>query len=153
MTKFDTSTVALIKERLDALPARRPLRPYDLIEQLLEEIGQARSRGYGTEHLRELLQESGVVLTDNTLRNYIARARRAKAVAAQRSPSTPSPVPLHGEDPSAQPHAHSSRTAAPLPKAPSEPAVVDPAAALCARGLSQPVVAAGKQARSRQSRA
>jgi hypothetical protein len=79
MTKIDTNTVARIKQRLEALPPRQPMRPYDLIAQLTDSVSDSLERGYDIDQLMSLLEEEGIKLARNTVRNYLSRAKKDRA--------------------------------------------------------------------------
>jgi hypothetical protein len=89
MRKLDTNTLDALKARLDELPVRHRLRPFELIAQLSETLATARSRGYDLDDLVALLAEAGVTLSRNTVRNYLSRARR-QVTHARGTSETPS---------------------------------------------------------------
>jgi hypothetical protein len=86
MKKLDTQVLQKLKLRLEDLPPRKDLRPYDVIAELAETIADTRSRGYAIGDLVAVLAEAGITLSRNTVRNYLSRARRARA-ALERSAS------------------------------------------------------------------
>jgi hypothetical protein len=82
MPRLDRQTIQKLKTRLDELPQREPLRPYDLIVQLAESFSAARTRGYDIGDLVQVLKEEGIHLTRNTVRNYLSRARATRPTAS-----------------------------------------------------------------------
>jgi hypothetical protein len=79
MKKLDTQVLQILKLRLEDLPPREHLRPYDVIAQLAETISATRTRGYDIGDLVDVLADVGIKLSRNTVRNYLSRARRASA--------------------------------------------------------------------------
>jgi len=77
--KLGAGTVEELKSEFEHMPARKSLRPYDVIAQLAEPIASARSRGYDIDDITAILHKAGITLARNTVRTYLSRARSAAA--------------------------------------------------------------------------
>lgn len=78
MKKLDTIALQELKTQLEELPTRQTLRPYDVIAQLADTISGVRNRGYDIDDLVAVLNNAGIALARNTVRNYLSKARNAR---------------------------------------------------------------------------
>lgn len=92
MKKLDTQILQKLKGRLEEMPPRQHLRPYDVIAELAESISGVRSRGYDLDDLVTVLSDVGIKLTRNTVRNYLSRARKRARDSGSTDPSRPAAV-------------------------------------------------------------
>lgn len=101
MKKFDADAVQQLMARLEELPERRTLRPYDLIAQIEGQLSRVQGRGYDLDDLMAVLHEFGLELARSTVRNYLSRVR-----ATHRKKPAPSEVTAFPRPPG--PPRHSS---------------------------------------------
>jgi hypothetical protein len=109
MKKLDAQVLQKLKIRLEGLPPREHLRPYDVIAELAETITDTRSRGYDIGDLVAVLADAGITLSRNTVRNYLSRARR------NRAPAERSARPVASNVTSEQASVEKSAAPAPVP--------------------------------------
>lgn len=78
MKHVDDQVLDALKLHVKQLPARRKLRPYDVVAELAELYAGARTRGYDLDDLVRALERHGIKLTRTTVRNYLSRARASR---------------------------------------------------------------------------
>lgn len=86
--KYTKESIDSIRKRLDEAPA--PELPRSLlatIEELLPTINGMKKRRFKLENIASLLTESGVAISEDTLKNYIQRISRRATAATPPKPS------------------------------------------------------------------
>ena len=82
MTKIDATALETLRERLQKMPTRTTISPYELVVKLEPAISAARERGQDFEAIAVVLAELGARIKPATIRNYLWRARRVRVKEA-----------------------------------------------------------------------
>jgi hypothetical protein len=74
MKKLDDHAAETLITRIEQFTPRPKLRPYDVIARAAETFSSAQNRGADIDDLMTFLDELGITLARNTVRNYLSRA-------------------------------------------------------------------------------